>query len=461
MIIPFDKHIQEQFNRVIEYSQSLDDICTDELFATWAEKKAWMYDALGGLIYEYPKTVTFSLDEDTRQMYMDEFIDTVGNIDGSLAEFIKQNADGFYENKTVKMFKHNGDTINVGMKINKAIGRYWKEEIDYDVITDLQNDYSRIIQQNKVSGHLCLSIHPLDFLSASENQHNWRSCHALDGEYRVGNLSYMGDNCTIMAYLKSDSDVILPHFPSDVPWNNKKWRCWFFFDRNNGLVYAGRQYPFHSEVALDIIKDNIFKKLIKNQTFANPVNMSWKHNCDSTVMINNKRYELNDTYMTIGGDLVKIKSLVQDAENSLHFNDLTRSSFYKPITLRYTNSRDNKPMIVGHQCNCLRCNSNRIYNSDCVLCSDCAIEDETVDVEWIVECAHCGKRILEENAILNNDEYYCIDCVESNSYSCANCGAKICTLFDETYIDKDGEPICWFCQNKSRKKSLFSLFDFS
>ena len=142
MIIPFDKHIQEQFNRVIEYSQSLDDICTDELFATWAEKKAWMYDALGGLIYEHPNTVTFSLDEDTRQMYMDEFIDTVDNIDSSLAEFIKQNADGFYENKTVKMFKHNGDTINVGMKINKAIGRYWKEEIDYDVITDLQNDYS-------------------------------------------------------------------------------------------------------------------------------------------------------------------------------------------------------------------------------------------------------------------------------------------------------------------------------
>ena len=28
-----------------------------------------------------------------------------------------------------------------------------------------------------------------DYLSLSENAFNWRSCHALDGEYRAGNLS--------------------------------------------------------------------------------------------------------------------------------------------------------------------------------------------------------------------------------------------------------------------------------
>ena len=42
-----------------------------------------------------------------------------------------------------------------------------------------------------MEGYLYLSIHPLDYLSISETNHGWRSCHALDGEYRNGNLSYL------------------------------------------------------------------------------------------------------------------------------------------------------------------------------------------------------------------------------------------------------------------------------
>lgn len=81
-----------------------------------------------------------------------------------------------------------------------------------------------LIQEDKVTGILCLSIHPLDYLSLSENTYNWRSCHALDGEYRAGNLSYMMDNTTVVCYLKGEDEAELPHFPAEVKWNSKKWR---------------------------------------------------------------------------------------------------------------------------------------------------------------------------------------------------------------------------------------------
>ena len=47
-----------------------------------------------------------------------------------------------------------------------------------------------ILQDVKVSGDLVLSVHPLDYLSISDNNHNWYSCHSLDGEYGAGNLGY-------------------------------------------------------------------------------------------------------------------------------------------------------------------------------------------------------------------------------------------------------------------------------
>ena len=110
-----------------------------------------------------------------------------------------------------------------------------------------QDRISNIIQANSFSGILCLSIHPLDYLSSSENMSNWRSCHALDGEYAAGNLSYMTDPSTIICYLKSndENDVILPMFPPDVPWNSKKWRCLLHFSDDKDMMFMSKHYPFH------------------------------------------------------------------------------------------------------------------------------------------------------------------------------------------------------------------------
>ena len=219
--------------QVIEYSQNLDEAYIEDLKSKWEVNKKFFLDAVGGPIWESDEVITFPLDYEHLYRTLNDLIDRVGEYDYYMAHFLSQNREGVPENKVVCEYRFEDKLIPVGMKIGKALSRYWVDRVDLEVINDIQVRLSQIVQENKISGKLCLSVHPLDFLSSSENQHNWRSCHALDGEYRAGNLSYMTDSVTVMAYLKSEEDVELPRFPAYVPWNNKKWRCLLFFDNYN------------------------------------------------------------------------------------------------------------------------------------------------------------------------------------------------------------------------------------
>lgn len=128
-----------------------------------------------------------------------------------LADFIDKQSDGFFSNITVEDFTTNsGKTIKKGTKLVKSFKYFIPESRRLE---DIQNEASRIIQEDKIEGTFCLSVHPLDFLSSSETTYNWRSCHSLDGDYRAGNLSYIMDKSTIVCYLKGDKNEKLPRFP--------------------------------------------------------------------------------------------------------------------------------------------------------------------------------------------------------------------------------------------------------
>ena len=139
-----------------------------------------------------------------------------------------------------------GIYVPEGAKIIKSFKHF---EGNKRKLEEMQTAASRVIQADKIEGYIYFSVHPLDFLSLSENAHNWRSCHALDGEYRSGNLNYMVDSSTIVCYVKSKEDTILPRFPEDVPWNNKKWRVLLFLSDDGYSMMAGRQYPFFNRAA--------------------------------------------------------------------------------------------------------------------------------------------------------------------------------------------------------------------
>ena len=239
------KEVQKKFNEVISASQGIEDPQTDDLFQKWMEAKRDFIEAMDGqLIWEWPEQVAFELGSKEKNLRVDDFVELIQNRwqNNDLADFVAFEKDGFFSNQVTRQYicPQRNLIIPQGMKLLKAFKFF---ENDVKVLNDIQSAASMIIQEDKITGTLCLSVHPLDFLSLSENTHNWRSCHALDGEYRGGNLSYMVDRSTIICYIRSNRDDYLPDF-GDVKWNSKKWRVLLFFSNKWDMLFAGRQYPF-------------------------------------------------------------------------------------------------------------------------------------------------------------------------------------------------------------------------
>ena len=218
------------------------------------------------------------------------------------------------------------------MKVIKAFKFFEKNP---KKLENLQNAASMLIQEDKITGVLCLSVHPLDYISASENCHSWHSCHALDGDYRAGNLSYMVDKHTIMCYLRADKkDYILPDFPTQVPWNSKKWRVWIHLSDTWDIMFAGRQYPFTSNVGLNLAKKELIEPSL-NCKYTNFTNRYISGSIDLEIdeednFLPSLDEELLDKYMIINSKAVPLHDVIEDAPGSLNFNDLLRSSCYTP-----------------------------------------------------------------------------------------------------------------------------------
>jgi hypothetical protein len=90
---------------------------------------------------------------------------------------------------------------------------------------DMQKLYDRL-----KTAKCILSIHPVDFLSASEKS-SYSSCYAIDSCHHTGCSAYLRDNFTIIAY---------------TTMNNKKiGRQWIYL--SNGFIVFGRVYGAISE----------------------------------------------------------------------------------------------------------------------------------------------------------------------------------------------------------------------
>ena len=202
--------IQPKVNQVLNYSQDLyGNIIanTDKIFDKWAKNKQSFFEAFGNkLIWECPKEVCIQLDEKKKEEKISNFL-TYLVFSGcenciDLCNFIKANKETFFDNFIAKKYKYKDIEIPQGMKIVKAF-KYFISD-NKEKLNDIQSHASRIIQETKITGTLCFSIHPLDYLSISENTYNWRSCHALDGEYRLGNIGYMQDKTTLICYIRGE-----------------------------------------------------------------------------------------------------------------------------------------------------------------------------------------------------------------------------------------------------------------
>ena len=88
---------------------------------------------------------------------------------------------------------------------------------------DFRIKHSRILSEKEFIGRLSLSIHPLDFMTMSDNDSDWSSCMSWRtcGSYRRGTVEMMNSPCVVVAYLSASKPMVLDR-GSHFKWNIKK-----------------------------------------------------------------------------------------------------------------------------------------------------------------------------------------------------------------------------------------------
>lgn len=392
--------IKKDFDKVLSYSQNILEPQTDELFYHWKGNKLGRFwnlfkDTENGII-EFPIEVEFDYNKEYLDRRLHQFIREIEVFNYQLFSFLYDNREGFFDNAVLKGYKDDYVTIPKGAKLVKSFKYFVTNK---ETLRTLQDKASMLIQETKIKGKLCLSINPLDFLSVSANAAGWRSCHSLDGDYRAGNLAYMTDKSTLIAYLKSDEDTKIEGFPNNVLWNSKKWRMLVFISNSDNMMFAGRQYPFDlGEAALNKVSE----LLAMNQNYAHECWGPWTNGYLSEIEVPGYGTRKLNCNMLLGAkeSLVSITDLMPDSyKNQLFYNDLVFSSEYlkpyyrhrngiwsgKPIS--WTSQENEYFSIGGPSIKCINCGKNEIVPGDCdgtMLCKSCAEElclDDDIDEE--------------------------------------------------------------------------------
>ena len=441
--------IEEQVAKVICHSQFLPKAEPKALIDKWYNAKKVFIDTWGDYIYEVPEPIVFYLSTDEKRHRFNEFIDAVDNTydNRCLTDFLDWlTIDEVFDNHmTRKYCLYEDSYIPEGTKVSKAIKYFEPNE---DIVRRIQDQLSMIIQEDKICGTLCLSVHPLDYLSVSENTYHWRSCHALDGDYRSGNLQYMVDSSTIVCYLRGAKEQKLPNFPEDVLWNSKKWRMLLFLSDNQQAMFAGRQYPFFSPVAMDCVQEAFLTSMDRRIRCWTPWYNDYLKNFPREEPSVDTDYWLNDHYINMMGKIMGLHEIIIEPPSTLFFNDLTESSFYKPYYSwnRYGNGEIT--FHIGDEAPCPCCNGRKMvsYSEDmrCELCLD-DLESSRPDYTY---CDCCDRRMLSEDAIYVSGPgfFVCQECCDKYVGRCDKCGETWYNT-DIKYDKEKEQYLCPFCRD--------------
>ena len=459
----FISKVQPAFNRVVQYSEYLHQdttMHTEEIFRKWAKNKEKIckYVLNRQLILEMPYQ-EYMLSHNERTELLNNFVKEIReNGDDKLANFVHYNSNCFFEGLTDSEYKIPG-TGEVVPKKTKII-KDFKYFIEGWSLSYYQNEASKIIQKSKISGILCMSIHPLDYLSISENTNKWRSCHALDGEYCGGNIEYMADSSTIVCYLKPDNEEhYLPNFPDDVPWNSKAWRVLLFTDPTCSHFILGKEYPFENPALRDALVQLLPKKL-DPWGFLNQNIWTSTYNTAYIPIENEDRAAgsmfLPGHYLVSDSNLYNIKKdFMSLIDNHKFYFDIESSSdeFFHPRYYGRRNFKDLKKqkMQIGADIGCVCCGTADLITSSSFLCKECLLNLSDKKCCDILYCERCGNRILEGDE--REDEHervICDDCYNDLFKRCSQCGDYCSRENNFSYED----DVCNECYNSMRDIEL-------
>ena len=280
-------------------------------------------------------------------------------------------------------------TLKNGMKTIKTIQKVLKAT-NYprmDLFENWCNVVNRISCTEGFKSKLTISIHPLDFMSMSDNTCNWRSCMswANSGCYRSGTLEMMNSNVAVVAYLESPREFRISLSEDDfydIP--NKRWRSLFYVHKN--ILLGGKSYPYNNKeltfIVMDMLRELVQKNLHWDYQFINQEYQDLKHlegnfyvrdiwNVDYYIYNRNKHHKI----------LVYTNAM---------YNDMIESKYPEYYCCRNKVKRTIKLCLSG-PATCICCGNIIIQDKNWIESYDdlgsCLVCNECIDKS----CRACGK----------------------------------------------------------------------
>lgn len=331
--------------------------------------------------------------------------------------------------------------IQVGTKPLKAIGRvisYFKEDYPFNETTfeEFKKEYAIIESEKTVTGKFCISIHPMDFLTMSDNNSNWTSCMNWKNEgcYHVGTIEMMNSNNVVCAYLLHgnnqfvfNKDAINPDTGEIIGiWNNKRWRQLFYITKD--IICCGKPYPYIAKDLTLTILDQI-KVLAKD-------NLNWNYQYGpelyrDMIHINTTHHMSNQReWMYIERMRPQKHNIIWDTKGM--YNDMLNDNNTEYWCYR-NKVKHTKILSVSGKTNCLCCNNSildekwdyedyndRYDNTESAICKNC--------LEEYYHCDYCNNTFSSRKTklfTLKNGNKICEYCLRSIKI-CPECGDFIC-----------------------------------
>lgn len=267
--------------------------------------------------------------------------------------------------------------------------------------------HSRVLNQKMLKGELCLSIHPMDYMTMSDNDYDWDSCMSWrnGGCYRRGTVEMMNSDCVVVAYLRGKEDMRF----YDKYWNNKKWRQLFIVKPE--CVVGIKGYPYqHDGLATECV--NWLCELAEK-------NNGWEYKKEVYTMSHESWFKVDgedwkyvfycDTMYNDFGNSCdhKIRVTANPAQVYEHKYEINYSG--REVCM-YCGEDGSRVDFDGEEpLTCNRC-SDYVY---CCCCEDRVNPDDAIEVdgswycrycydEHVVECPVSGREHHESNMVTLN-----------------------------------------------------------
>ena len=321
----------------------------------------------------------------------------------------------YYVNYNHKEYKISSNTKTI--RILGKMARDTKDANILDLYEKLRIILSQYTNQKELHGNLCLSIHPLDYMTMSDNDSGWDSCMSWmeQGDYRAGTVEMMNSPYVVVAYVESEHKQAT--FAGSITWNNKKWRELFLVTPN--LTTEIKPYPY--------INEFFTKETLRRLGALQPeANFS-----DAFEMPVRKTFTYKD------------KELVFRPQATYMYNDFGLTASNKHWTIINESNLDSWQTHINYSgaMNCMSCGEEIEYNTDYsneVFCAPC-LGETTFTCDW------CGRTVRNgnESSYWVENHLLCEDCWENEVMYDPIKGEDV--FIDDTYrlhlVSKDNEDL--------------------